>query len=308
MPERHDLQNILIEYNIEVKNKFNALNLVDREPDELWQEIKKVITHAAKDHIPKAKHRKRSPWLSAEAVAIANKRRELKNDGADKAEIQQANSAFQKLARRDKANFIAKTCTFLEAEGRAGRTREFFKKVKEITGKCTPRNGTLKSTCGKVLTEGAEIKSRWKEYTETLYKRDDNMQETFEVCDLEMEPEILESEVRKALNDVKNRKALGYDNIPVELVKEVGAEAIKVLTALCQQVWKTGVWPADWKKSVYIRMPKKGDSKACANYRTIALISHASKILLKIIQDRMESHITREISGTQAGFRKKRGT
>ncbi len=81
-----------------------------------------------------------------------------------------------------------------------------------------------------------------------------------------------------------------------------------MLTALCQQVWKTGVWPSDWKKSVYILMPKKGDTKECASYRTITLISHASKILLKVIQDRMEGHIDREMSDTQAGFRKKRGT
>src|SRR5271155_2310877 len=180
LPQRYDLQNIPMEYNIQVKNKFNALNLVDREPDELWQEIKTIVTDAAVKHIPSAKCKKRPPWLSAEAVAIAAKRRKLKCEGADRAKMQQTNSAFQKQARKDKANFITKTCIELECEGRAGRTRELFKKVKEITGKFTPRNAVLYDTNGKSLTEAKEIKSRWKEYTENLYKRDAGIQEEFE--------------------------------------------------------------------------------------------------------------------------------
>lgn len=89
-----------------------------------------------------------------------------------------------------------------------------------------------------------------------LYKRDDQIQEKYEECEYEMEPMVLESEVRKALYDIKNRKAPGGDNIPVELLQEGGDEAMKALTALCQQVWKPGVWPSDWKKSVYILVPK----------------------------------------------------
>ena len=199
-------------------------------------------------------------------------------------------------------------CAELENENRKGRTRNLFKKVREITGKFTARAGGLKDKDGKVLTEEAEIKQRWKEYTEDLYKRDSKITVRFEPAEYVHEPTILESEVREALEDISNNKAPGEDGLPIELFKAAGEEAVKALLALCQEVWATGRWPRDWKKSMYIPIPKKGDAKECANNRTIALISHTSKVLLKIIQKRMEQYVERETPDTQAGFRKGRGT
>ena len=103
-------------------------------------------------------------------------------------------------------------------------------------------------------------------------------------------------------------KAIGGDGIPAELFQILKDDAVKVLHSVCQQIWKTQQWPQDWKRSVFIPIPKKGNAKACSNYHTIALISHASKVMLKILQARLQQYVNRELPDVQAGFRKGRGT
>ena len=124
----------------------------------------------------------------------------------------------------------------------------------------------------------------------------------------EFEPDILESEVKWDLESMANNKASGGDGIPVELFIILQDDAIKVLHSIWQEVWKTQQWPEDWKRSVYIPIPKKGSAKECSNYRTIALISHASKVMLKILQGRLQLYVDRELPEVQAGFRRGRGT
>ena len=103
-------------------------------------------------------------------------------------------------------------------------------------------------------------------------------------------------------------KASGGDEIPVELFKILKDDAVKVLHSICQQIWKTQQWPQDWKRSVFLPIPKKGNAKECSNYRTIALISHASKVMLKILQARLQQYVNSELPDVQAGFRKGKGT
>ena len=121
-----------------------------------------------------------------------------------------------------------------------------------------------------------------------------------------LEPDILECEV-KVLGSLTMDKASGGDGIPVELF-QILKDAVKVLHSICQQIWKTQQWPQDWKRSVFISIPKKGNDKECSNYRTIALISHVSKVMLKILQARLQQYMNRELPDVQAGFRKGRGT
>ena len=123
-----------------------------------------------------------------------------------------------------------------------------------------------------------------------------------------LEPDILECEVKWALESITTNKASGGDGIPVELFQILKDEAVKVLHSICQQIWKTQQWPQDWKRSIFIPMPKKGNAKEGSNYRTTALNSHASKGLLKILQVRLQQYMNCEISDVQAGFRKGRGT
>ena len=118
----------------------------------------------------------------------------------------------------------------------------------------------------------------------------------------------MECEVKWALESITKNKASGGDGIQVELFQILKDEAVKVLHSICQQVWKTQQWPRDWKRSVFIPIPKKGNAKECSNYHTIALISHASKVMLKILQARLQQYVNRELPDVQAGFRKGRGT
>ena len=123
-----------------------------------------------------------------------------------------------------------------------------------------------------------------------------------------LEPDILECEVKWALGSVTMNKASGGDRIPVELLQIIKDHAVKVLHSICQQIWKTQQWPQDWKRSVFIPIPKRGNTKECSNYRTNALISHASKGVLKILQVRLQQYVNHELLDVQAGFRKGRGT
>ena len=123
-----------------------------------------------------------------------------------------------------------------------------------------------------------------------------------------LEPDILECEVAWALGSMTMNKASGGDGIPVELFQILKGDAVKVLHSIHQQIWKTQQWPQDWKRSVFIPVPKKGNAKECSNYHTISLLSHASKVMFKILQTRIQQHMNHELPDVQAGFRKGRGT
>ena len=123
-----------------------------------------------------------------------------------------------------------------------------------------------------------------------------------------LESDMLECEVRWALESITTNKASGSDGIPAELFQILKDDAVKVLHSICQRIWRTQQWPQDWKRSVFILIPKKGNAKECSNYRTIALISHASKVMLKILQARLQQYVNDELPDVQAGFRKGRGT
>ena len=122
------------------------------------------------------------------------------------------------------------------------------------------------------------------------------------------EQEILKCKAKWALGSMTTNKASGGDGIPAELFQNLKDDAVKVLHSICQQIWKTHQWPQDWKRSVFISIPKKGNAKEYSNYRTIALISHARKVMLKILQARLQQYVNHEIPDIQAGFRKGRGT
>ena len=158
------------------------------------------------------------------------------------------------------------------------------------------------------LTEAEDIKKRWQEYTEELYKKDLYDPDNHDGVITHLEPDILECEVKWALGSITTNKASGGDGIPVELFHILKDDAVKVLHSICQQIWKTQQWPQDWKMSVFISIPEKGNPKECSNCHIIALISHTSKVMLKILQARLQQYVNLELPDVQAGFRKGRGT
>ena len=138
------------------------------------------------------------------------------------------------------------------------------------------------------MAKKIKIKNRWQEYREELYKKDLHDQDNHDGVITNLEPDILECEVMWGLGSITMNKASEGDGIPVELFQSLKDDAMRVLHSICQQIWKTQQWPQDWKRSVFIPIPKKGNAKEYSNYHTIALISHASKVMLKILQARLQ--------------------
>ena len=162
--------------------------------------------------------------------------------------------------------------------------------------------GSIKDRNGIDLAEAEEIKKRWQEYTEELCIKDLHDIDNHDGVITHLEPEILESKVKWTLGSITKNKASGGDGIPVELFQMLKDDAVKVLHSICQQIWKTHQWPQDWKRSVFIPTPKKGNAKECSKYHTIILISHTSKVMLKILQARFQQYVNCKLPDVQAGF------
>ena len=184
---------------------------------------------------------------------------------------------------------------------------EISKKIRDTKGTFHAKMGTIKDRNGMDLTEVEDIKKRWQEYTE-LYKKDLLDPDNHNGVITNLEPDILECKVKWALGSITMNKASAGDRIPVELLQILKDDAVKVPHLLCQQIWKTQQWPQYWKRSVFIPIPKKSNAKECSNYCTISLISHASKVMFKILQARLQQFMNCELPDVQAGFRKGRGT
>ena len=174
------------------------------------------------------------------------------------------NAECQRIARRDKKAFLSDQWEEIEENNRMGKTRDLFKKIRDTKGTFHAKTGTIKDRNGMGLTEAEDIKKRWKEYTE-LYKKDLHDPDNHDGVITRLEPDILECEVKWALESITMNKASGGDGIPVELFQILKDDAVKVLHAVCQQIWKTQQWPQDWKRSVFIPIPKK-DNARCSSW------------------------------------------
>ena len=171
-----------------------------------------------------------------------------------------------------------------------GKTKDLFKKIRDTKGTFHAKMGSIKDRNGMDLTEAEDIKKRWQKYTEELHRKDLNDLDNQDGVITDLEPDILECEVQWALESITTNKASGGDGVPIELFQILKDYAVKVLHSICQQIWKIQQWPQDWKRSVFIPISKKGNTKECSNYCTIALISHTSKVMLKILQARLQQY------------------
>ena len=212
------------------------------------------------------------------------------------------------MARRIKKAFLSDQCTEIEENRRMEKTSDLFMKSRDTKETFHTKMGSIKDRNVMDLTEEKYIKKRWQESTEELYKKDLHDPDNHDGVITHLEQDILECEVKWALESITTNKASGGDGIPVELFQILKDDAVKVLHSICQQIWKTQQWPQDWKRSAFIPIPKKGNAKEYSNYCTIALISHASKVMLKILQARLQQYVNHEVPDAQAGFRKGRGT
>ena len=222
-------------------------------------EVRDTVQEAVIKTIPKKKKCKKAKWLSEEPLQIAVKRRETKGKG-EKERYIHLNAEFQRIARRDNKAFLSDQCKETEENNRMEKTRDLFKKIRDTKGTFHVKMGTIEDRNSMYLTEAEDIK-RWQEYTEELYKKDLQDLDNHDGVINHLESDILECEVKWALESITTNKASGGDGIPVELFQILKDDAVKVLSSICQQIWKTQQWPQDWKRSVFTPIPKKRNVK-----------------------------------------------
>ena len=185
------------------------------------------------------------------------------------------------------------------------KTRDLIKKIRDTKGTFHTKMTTIKD---RNLTEAEDIKKRCQEYTEELYKKDLHDPDNHNGVITHLEPDILEGKVKWALGSITMNKASRDNGILAELFQILKDDTVKVLHSICPQIWKTQQWSQDWKRSVFIPIPKKGNAREHSNYRTTALISKASKVMLKILQVRLQQYMNHELPDVQARLRRDRGT
>ena len=238
-------------------------------PDELWTENCEIVQEAGIKTIPKKKKCKKAKCLFEEALQIAEKRRKVKGKG-EKERYTHLNAEFQRIAWRDKKAFLGDQCKKIEENNRMGKTRDFFKKIRDTKGTFHAEIGTIKDRNSMDLT-AEDIKKRWQEYTKELYKKNLHDPDNHDGVITHLEPDISECEVKWTSGSITMNKAVGGDGIPGELFQILKGDAVKVLHSVCQQIWKTQQCPQDWKRSIFIPIPKKDNAKECSNYCTIAV-------------------------------------
>ena len=174
---------------MEVRNRFKGLDLIDRVPDELWTEVHDIVQETGIKTLPKKKKCKKAKWLSEEALQIAVKRRKAKSKG-EKERYTHLNAEFQRIARRDKKAFLSDQCKEIEGKNKKGKTRDLFKKIRDTKGTFHAKMGLIKDRKGMDLTEVEDIKKRWQEYTEELYKKDLHVPDNHDDVITDLEPDI----------------------------------------------------------------------------------------------------------------------
>ena len=242
----YDLNQIPYDCTVEVRNRSKGLDLIGREPDELWTEVHDIVQETGIKTIPVEKKCKKAKWLSEEALQIAVKRREAKSKG-EKERYSHLNAEFQRIAGRNKKAFLSNQCEEIEGNNRMGKTRDLLKKIRDTKGTFHAKMGSIKDRNYMDLTEAEDIKKRWQEYTEKLYKKDLHDTDNHDGVITLLEPDILECEVKWDLGITTMEKGSGGDGIPVELLQSLKDDAVKVLHSIFHQIWKTQQWPQDWK-------------------------------------------------------------
>ena len=186
---------------MEVRNRFKGLDLIDRVPDELWMKVRDIVQETEIKTIPKKKKCKKAKWLSEKALQIAVKRREAKSKG-EKERYTYLIAEFQRIARGDKKAFLRDQCKEIEENNRMGKTRDLFKKIRDTKGTFHTKMDSIKDRNSMDLTEAEDIKKRWQEYTEELYKKDLHDPDNHNAVITHLEPDILECEVKWALGSI----------------------------------------------------------------------------------------------------------
>ena len=302
-------------YTVETSNRFTVLlddwRANERMPDEMWEEISKIYKESADKTLGRKKGKPSKPYITEEVFQLAKLKSKARKEQKWE-EYKSLKKEIRAKIRSDKAKWLEEECAKITEANAERKSKQFFQQIKKVKGafpQVQGRSQSLNNKEGNTLTEMNDILKRWHEYGQQLF--DTGIEKPIEPPDLsyeDTEPLPLLHEVTAAIDQLKTGKSPGLDGIPAELIKSSDTSGIKALHILCNKVWETCQWPEDWKRQEFVMLHKSGSAKECPNYRTIALISHASKILLIIILNRIRTKVEEELSDCQAGYRANRGT
>ena len=254
----------------------------------------------------------KNQWVTKDVLDLCDERRDLKkkrSEAEGAKEYREANRRIQKAVKKAKEDWIEAQCEETETYLNKNNSKRAYQLVKDLTSGKQGRSSSIQDKSGKCLTEEKEILSRWTEYCSELYNYESCGDNTVLDCSQppveDLQP-ILCEKVEVAVASLKKGKSPGVDNISAEFVQAGGETMIDVLTEICNRIWSTREWPTPWTQSLIIILPKKGNLQLCQNYRTIRPISHSSKVMLKIILNRLKPQAEEIIAEEQTGFRAER--
>ena len=294
----HDIKEA---YKISIQNRFEALDQLT-EVEEMWEMMKDNISEAAKEHIPVTKRKEDKKWMKPEILELMEERRKAKGDEEKYKEL---NKLVKKKCNLAKEEWFNQQCEEIERNTHTN-SQLVHTKIQELTGKkASAKIGCLKARNGDILMEKEDILNRWSEYIEELYHDDRGPPPNIHN---EEGNAILKDEVRFAFRKMKSGKAAGPDDLPFELIAALDELGLTSVTRLLNRIYDSGTIPDDMKKSIYIALPKKPGTVECDQHRTISLMSHLTKVLLRVIMNRMRNKLLPEISAAQFGFMANRGT
>ena len=299
-----------------IGGKFAPLTLLDADDvsmDDLINKFNVAVTETANETLGKYRHHKQH-WVTPNILHLCNKRRELKKDKFTTEGAKQYKAVNQQIKKgmvKARETWIEERCQEIDDSLGKNNNKKAYQLVKDLTSSKQGRTTTIQDKNGKRLTEDRDILNRWTEYCSELCnhkaKGDPEVLKHPPVTNIDSHL-ILREEVEAAVKSLKPGKSAGVDNIPAELLQAGGETMIDVLLNICNKIWQTGEWPTPWTQSLVITLPKKGNLLQCQNYRTIKLISHASKVILKILLNRLAPQVETIIAEEQAGFRPGRST
>ena len=296
-----------------IGGRFAPLMTMEENVETLATSFSKIMTETATEVLGKQR-RKTQRWTTDDILDLCDRRRELKKDkntenGAQ--EYRLVNKMIRKKMKRAKEEWIEAQCTEIEDNLNRNNSRRAYQIVKELTQQRQAKVSTIHDKDGNCLIEEEEILKRWTEYCSELYNQptlgDPNILIGPESSNEDDFP-ILRSEVEAAIRSLKKGKAAGIDNVPGELIQHGGEATTDILHLICSKIWQTGEWPTIWTQSLIITLPKKGNLQLCSNHRTLSLITHASKVMLRVILNRLRPQAEEIIAEEQAGFRRGRST
>lgn len=275
--------------------------------NDYWIRLRDWIADAAKSSGKPIAERKKY-WISDETLKMVDERRNLKqrSNSDSMSEIRQLDKKIKHACTKDKNNFIQQTCVELEQHAEKCESRKLFQTVKFLSREFKTHTQVIQNESQEIIRDAYGIAEVWRLYCMKLF--DDNSLNTYQLHEIELEPSILKSEVELAISKLNNNKAPGSDGITAETIKAMEEIAVDPIYKLCTMIWNTMVWPEDWVHSVFVPIYKKGSPTECGNYRTVALIPHASKVMLHIIHNRLRRFVLPEIAEEQCGFVPGKGT